>query len=358
MRRSVLLVVFALSLSAVAAAQLPSPLPQIEDGARIDRHPLVTFPNGVRSFTDVPYWSPVGYRSLTLDLYVPPASVRRPRSGFPFVVYVHGGGWMYGDKRSSPPFVDWPAVLASLAAKGYVVAAVDYRLTREARFPLQVEDVKAAIRWLRLRAPQYGIDRGRARVWGESAGAHLAGLIAVSCGAAALEPREVRNMFGVTSEVTSRRASDCVQGGVTWYGVFDMATIQQQARDAHALSRDDRDAPEWRLLGCFATECRPAQLAAASPVTYVDRKDPPMLLVVGNADTTVPTQQTLEMADRLAAAGVEHEVLVLPGVNHNFLGTTRDATRDANLKALAATFEFIDATIGTSRRRTTAGVLR
>ena len=112
------------------------------------------------------------------------------------------------------------------------------------------------------------------------------------------------------------------------------------------LSRDDAGAPEWRLLGCFSRACTPTQLAAASPVSYVDRNDPPVLLIVGGEDTTVPTKQTLEMAETLTAAGVKHDLIVLPGVNHSFIGGTAQATRDANLKALAATFEFIDRHIG------------
>ena len=108
------------------------------------------------------------------------------------------------------------------------------------------------------------------------------------------------------------------------------------------MSRDDRDGPEKWLLGCFGTrECTPAQIAAASPVTCVKRDDPPMLLIVGSADKLVPYQQTLEMADRLKAAGVPHRLIVLPGVNHSLLGTTHRQTRDANVQALAATFRFI-----------------
>ena len=348
MRRGFLIAML-LSTSVLAAAQLPSPLPPIASALnRMDRHSstTVTFANGSRSIQDLEYWSPVGYRPLTLDVYLPPASVRRPRNGFPLVVQIHGGGWMIGDKRVGGAFVDWPTVLASLSAKGYVVAAIDYRLSREAIFPMQIQDVKASIRWMRLNAAKYGIDRTRALTWGASAGGHLAALAAVSCGAARLEPREVPNIFGISSPVTSRRPSDCVQASIAWFGVFDMTTIQQQARDARALSRDDRDAPEWLLLGCFAAACRPAQLTDASPIAYVDAKDPPMLLVVGGADTTVPMQQTIEMSDKLAAVGVQHELIVLPGVSHEFIGKTPDATREANLSALAATFRFIDDTIG------------
>ena len=140
--------------------------------------------------------------------------------------------------------------------------------------------------------------------------------------------------------------SDCVQGAVAWFGLFDLATLQEQAREVKALSRDDADAPEWRLLGCFAAACSPSQVAAASPVSYVDRSDPPMLLIVGSDDTLIPTKQTIDMAERLTAAGVKHDLIVLPGVGHSFIGGTVEATRDANLKALAATYDFIDRTIG------------
>jgi acetyl esterase/lipase len=245
-------------------------------------------------------------------------------------------------------------VLASLAETGYVVAAVDYRLSSEAQFPVQAHDVKASIRWLRLNAAKYGIDRSRVIAWGESAGAHLAALAAVSCGARLLEPKEPSNIFGIVSEVTTSRISDCVQGGIAWFGVFDMTTIQAQAREVRALSRDERDAPEWRLLGCFATQCRPAQLAAGSPITYVDKKDPPMLLIVGDADTTVPAEQTLQMAGKLESLGVRHQLLVLPGVRHELLGKTPEATREANLKALATTFQFIDDVIGTPKSTSTS----
>ena len=346
----VALLMGAMCVSTVAAVQLPQPEPKIAAAAsKMERRTVphnVTFANGVRSTADVQFWAPVGYRPLTLDIYLPPATMPKPKAGFPLVLYVHGGGWMIGDKRVSGRFVDWPSVLASLAATGYVVAASDYRLTSEAQFPVQAQDVKAAIRWLRLNADTYGIDRTRVIAWGESAGAHLAALAAVSCGSRFLEPKEPSNIFNLVSDVTTKNASDCVQGGVAWYGVFDMTTIQAQAREVRALSRDERDAPEWRLLGCFATQCRPAALTSASPLTYVDKNDPPMLLIVGDADVTVPPEQTLQMADKLDAAGVRNQLLVLPGVKHEFLGKTPEATREANLKALSATFQFIDDIIG------------
>jgi acetyl esterase/lipase len=347
------LIAVALSVSASVAAQQPPAVPP-EVAAKVttvDRYPAhdITFPNGVTGVPGAVYWEPVGYRPLTLDLYLPPGSVKRPAAGLPLVVYIHGGGWMGGDRHRSGPFVDFPGVLASLAAKGYVVASIEYRLSGEAKFPAQAQDVKAAIRWLRLNASKYGIDPVRAVTWGVSAGGHLAALATVSCKVAALEPAQTVRP-GVPDAkpepISSAAVSDCVQGGVAWYGVFDMATIADQARGTKVMSRDGPDAPEWRLLGCFGKECQPEEVAAASPVTYVDRDDPPMLLIVGTEDTTVPHQQTLEMADTLKAAGAQYELVALPAVGHGLIGKTLEETRDANLKALAATFRFIDQTIG------------
>lgn len=336
------ILLFLLALAAAsAAAQEPLAAPEVgAAAATADRYPsrTIDFPNGVSGIPGAVYGQPEGYRPLTLDLYLPPTSLARPAGGFPLVLYIHGGGWMGGDAHRSGPFVDFPGVLALLASRGYVVASMEYRLSGEARFPAQIQDVKAAVRWLRLHAGKYGIDPTRAVAWGASAGAHLASLAAVSCNVPGLAPApDAKPDPGGAAAV-----SDCVQGAVAWYGVFDLATIAAQARQAGALSRDVPEAPEWRLLGCFARECPKKLLAAASPAAYVDSKDPPMLLIVGAADTAVPHQQSLEMAEKLKAAGVEHELVVLPGVDHGLIGKTQAQTEDANLKALGATFQFID----------------
>jgi len=358
---------FALASGCAAAAQLPQPLPAVSAQPVENDHypaPPVRFANGVRGVPGLVYRTQPGYRPLTLDLYLPPATVRKPAHGFPLVVYIHGGSWLGGDTRHSGMFVDFPGVLASLAARGYVVASVDYRLSGEAIFPAQIQDVKAAIKFLRQHAADYAIDPARAIAWGESAGAHLAALAAVSCGAQPLEPRPLPAATAATSN-SDVDVSDCVQGSVAWSGVFDLATIQVQARQDGAASRDLADAPEWRLLGCFAAQCGEGRLAAASPIAYVNAQCactadqpaapsppphpgapmPPMLLIVGDQDKTIPHQQTLEMAEMLKQAGIAHELMVIPGVGDGFLGKTPAETRDANLAALEATFRFIDQTL-------------
>jgi acetyl esterase/lipase len=327
------LVALVLPLSALAAeVPLPAPevAPQTHQG---DGYPAqaVTFPNGVRGEPGLVYWEPLGYRALTLDLYLPPKTIQRPARGFPLILYIHGGAFLVGDPRHNAPFVDFPEVLASLSARGYVVASVAYRLSGEAAFPAAIRDVKAAIRWLRSHASDYGIDPTRTMAWGASAGGNLAGLAAVSCHVPFLEPA-----------TTHDNVSDCVQGAVTWYGVFDIATMASQAREENGSWRNVRDSPEYLMLGCFASECKAGQIAAASAVSYVNAQDPPMLLIVGAEDKTVPYHQTLEMAEKLKAAGVPHELIVIPGVDHGFIGKTLEQTREANLEALDATFRFID----------------
>jgi hypothetical protein len=204
-------------------AQLPQPLPAVASQPVQQDHypaPPFRFANGVRGVPAVVYRTQPGHRPLTLDLYLPPAAARRPAHGFPLVVYIHGGAlmvgdWLGGDARRSGVFVDFPAVLAALAARGYVVASVDYRLSGEAIFPAQIQDVKAAIKFLRLHAADYAIDPARAIAWGASAGAHLAALAAVSCGAQPLEPRQTMPPAAPESPAGTAApadVSDCVQG--------------------------------------------------------------------------------------------------------------------------------------------------
>jgi acetyl esterase/lipase len=122
----------------------------------------IAFSDGVSGVFDLTYATLPGYRPLTLDLYSPP-----PGAGpLPLVVFVHGGGWNGGDARHAGTFEDFPAQLAALAAQGYVVASVNYRLSEEAHFPAPLQDVKAAIRWLRAGAAGRNIDITRVAVWG------------------------------------------------------------------------------------------------------------------------------------------------------------------------------------------------
>ena len=350
--------VLMLAAQSAAAEAGTASSPAADVGASVvpeDPYPQrrIAFPAGVVGLPDLVYSTIAGFRPLRLDLYLPPAG--RAAAPRPFVVYVHGGGWLNGHTRQSGAFQNWPNVLASLAARGYVVASVEYRLSSEARFPAAVQDLKAAIRWLRSQASAYGIDRSRGLVWGASAGGQLAALAATSCGVAALEPpvaapptAEPRGAAGSRTAATPMpRESDCVQGAVTWYGIFDFDRLAaQHGAAAGGVNPIRADSADARYLGCPVSTCAAGVAAAASPITYIDAGDPPMLLVHGVEDKTVPVKQSQEMYERLRAAGVHAELLLIPGVDHSFIGPNPAATRAASLAALNRVFAFIDTTLG------------
>jgi acetyl esterase/lipase len=301
--------------AAALAAESP-PLPDFEvAGQLVPRDPLpervIRWGDGSTVMTDVVYSTIPGYRPLHLDLYR--ASVNTtPR---PLVVFVHGGGWWAANQRAASAFLDFPAVLANLAQRGYVVASIEYRLSGEAPFPAQLLDLQEAVRFLRANAARFGIDPAKVALWGISAGAQLAAFDAVTCGTASVG------------------ASDCVHGFVGWFGPYDL--------DAHVRERKS-DTSVRALLHCGADACAPAALADASPIHLVDGKDPPVLLIHGTEDIQVLPAQSKAFAERLRAAGVPVDLLLIPGVGHGFVGATPVATRDASRQALSATFDFFD----------------
>jgi len=313
-----------------------------------DRYPeaRVNFAGGVVGLPKLTFYSPSG-RAVWLDLYLPP---RNTNTANPFIVYMHGGGWSGGTARTTGTFEDWPSVLASLAAKGYVVASVDYRLSGEAKFPAAVQDIKAAIRWLRTNAATYRVDKNRGLVWGPSAGGHLAALVAMSCGAAELEPvvpQAPRGQAQTTSAATLE--SDCVQAVVGWYGIYDLEL--DAAREANTVSANTRQGESGlgRFLGCNISNCPKSVIRAANPVSYVDPTDPPMLIIHGDADRTASPQHSKTMYDLLKSKGVRTELILLPKIGHSWIGETHQATIEASRTALEKTFAFIDATLGSGK---------
>ena len=242
---------------------------------------------GAVSHRGVTYAERRGYRPLLLDLHVP-AGLEGP---VPCVVWIHGGGWENGDRRFTPS--TWPDgwLYASLVEAGLAVATVDYRLAAECPFPAQLEDVLDAVRFLRANAPVLGIDPARFGVSGESAGGHLAALLALT-----------------------GRQETAVQAAAVLYGVTDL-----EAMIASTPAERLQEAHESRLIHA---DLDPARLRAASPVHHASAAAPPMLLISGDSDHTVPLDQSLRLRDALVAAGAEDVVLeVVPGADHCFEGT-------------------------------------
>jgi acetyl esterase/lipase len=310
----------------------------------------VEFPDGVRGHPDIVYQTLAGYRPLKLDLFLPPDRFKAtgPR---PWVMYIHGGGWAGGGPRRSAAFQDWPKVLASLAAKGYVVASVAYRFSSEAPFPAAIQDVKAAIRWLKANASQYNLDPKRGLTWGQSAGGHLAALAAVSCGVPALQPPARVAPTTTTVELQASTAAgadqqnDCVSGAVAWFGIYDFAATNMKTADGKGYP-----PVVASFLGCNGSSCSDEQLRRASPVSYITRTSPPIFLMHGDKDEQVALAQSQQFETALKAAGVPTRLVVVPGVGHSWIGPTQEATQAASRQALVQSVDFVEATIGDRKR--------
>ncbi len=232
-----------------------------------------------------------GGKPLALDLYMP-AGIARP----PLVVYLHGGAWKDGDKSQYPAF---------LVERGFAVASLDFRSTNEARFPANVHDIKAGIRFLRAKAGDYGYRADRIAVIGASSGGHLAALAGTTNGNAQLE--------GSLGE--HPRESSAVQAIVSYFGASNLETILSQSTPAGLEMR----VPALRqLLGARPDESTDALALArlASPVNHVDRNDPPLLLLHGDQDLQMPVNQTLELEAIYRKAGLTAGTVILNGVGH------------------------------------------
>lgn len=220
-----------------------------------------------RKIADIEYAQVDGHR-LLLDLYLP-NDTRQP----PLVVWVHGGAWRRGSKESMP--------LKALVQQGYAIASVDYRLSPVAKFPAQVHDCKAAIRFLRARQQKYGYDARRVGIAGNSAGGHLVALIGTTNGHKQLEGNVGEHLD---------QSSD-VHAVVDYYGPTNFLTILKQSTP-HGLSVR---VPALKLLLGGTPEEKPKLARLASPVFHVDQGDPPLLLIHGDQDPQVPINQSHEL---------------------------------------------------------------
>jgi acetyl esterase/lipase len=231
----------------------------------------------------------VGEHRLMLDLYRP-AGATRP----PVIVWVHGGAWRSGSRKEMP--------LTGLVDRGYAIASVDYRLSPVARFPAQVHDIKAAIRYLRAKQEELNINASRLAVAGSSAGGHLASLVGVTNGHPELEGK-------VGSH---RNQSSSVQAIISLYGMSNLTTILNQSTPHGLRVR----VPALRLLLGGLPEDQPRLARLASPVFHVDAQDPPLLLFHGDHDPQAPIAQSHELEERYRSVRRPCRFFVLPGSRH------------------------------------------
>ena len=235
-------------------------------------------------------------RPEKLDLYLPKS--RKAGEKSPAVLLIHGGGWKEGDKRQAREI----EFGMTLAKNGFVAASINYALRSDGKFPLNLQDCKNGVRYLRAHADELGIDPNRISVMGGSAGGHLALLVAYTADQSNLAPSQPYP--GVSDKVSSV---------VDFYGVSNLATRKETDPNGKPLKIEPLDSTTQSIFGST-----PQDWKKASPVTYVKRDVPPTLILHGKKDTTVDSDQSQELADTLKKAGATYEIIWLPNAPHSF----------------------------------------
>jgi len=225
---------------------------------------------------------------LKVDVFYPSTA----SALWPLVIYVHGGGWEAGDKSEGAGF----RRLAGMQNVGFLVASIDYRLAPKYKFPAQIQDVKCAVRYFRAHAAEYNLNPNKIGIWGGSAGGHLVSLAGTSDSSAGWDVGEYHDQ------------SSRVQAVVDMFGPTDLTRGSASTGIQVMLQRD--------VFGS-TSETDPI-LATASPVTYVSADDPPFLILQGDADTLVPPEQSQILFDKLKAAGVPADLIIIKHAGHGF----------------------------------------
>ena len=279
-----------LTLAALAAAlcasaqEKPQTPPRGQPGQQ--NKGRAAMPEGVQIQRNIEY-VPGGGTSRSLDLFLPDSA--KP---LPLVVWIHGGAWKAGSKDFCPGIF--------LTGRGFALASLNYRLSQEAIFPAQLDDCRAALRFLRANAKKYNLDADHIGVWGGSAGGHLVALL------------------GTTGDISNK-----VQCVVDWYGPTDLTPDGP----AHGHKID----VITQLLGGTVQE-KPALARQASPLYQISSNSAPFLIVQGDADHTVNPEHSQRLHAALQKAGVESTLKILPGAGHGGPQFTSEENR-AQLEA-------------------------
>jgi len=263
----------------------------------LERKKLMQWPDGLRVLRNLDYVPNNHESAHKLDIFIPENKTKNPLT---LIVHVHGGGWSAGDKEQEHLFIP-------LLNRGYAVATINYRLSHEALWPAQIYDCKAAIRWLREHAHEYGYDPNKIGVWGESAGGHLVAMLGTTSGDPAME-----------GNVGDLHVSSKVQAVCDWFGPTDLVTLPRQSELAVAAQHSGKATARGfteELLG-GRVEDHKAEAKQASPITYVTSSCPPFLIMHGDRDTLVPPSQSQELYDALRAKNVDATFKIVAGAGH------------------------------------------
>ncbi|MEO8862306.1 MAG: alpha/beta hydrolase [Ginsengibacter sp.] len=258
------------------------------------------FPTGTIFYRNIAYENDTMQKHL-LDIYLPANTTKN----IPLVVWIHGGAWMMNDKYADMDYMK--NTVKGFIEKGYALASINYRYSTDAVFPAQIQDCNAAVEYLYQHAAQYKIDKYKIAVIGFSAGGHLASLLALS------NNNKIKKFVAPGKEIHFK-----IKCALDFYGPSDFVML---ATNPDTTINNMRN-PVSILLGAMAVN-RPDLAKIASPVTYVDKNDPPFLIVQGEKDESVPNTESKVLSSWLTLAGVKNKLIIVPGAPH--YGTMFDA---------------------------------
>jgi acetyl esterase/lipase len=269
-------------------------------------------------------WLNISYASISqaqkLDIFLP----EEGDGPFPVIISIHGGAFMFGDKADG----QLNPMLEGLK-HGYAVVSINYRLSGEALFPKNINDVKAAIRWIKANAGTYKMNPGKIALWGGSAGGNLSALAGTSGDVKELEDLSLGNA----------NQSSRVHAVIDWFGPTNFLLMDEQLTETGNGKPDHSDAnsPESKLMGQKITEI-PLKVQMANPETYISKDDPPFLIEHGTKDQLVPTQQSVNFAAKLTPVLGKEKVTI------RLLEDTRHGGPQFETKEnLELVFRFLDA---------------
>lgn len=273
-----------------------------------------TNPEDGQTYKNVPYASISPAQKM--DIYLPAGT-----GPFPVVVLIHGGAFRVGDKGGEA------SNAKALVAAGFASASINYRLSGEAKFPAQIRDCKAAVRFLRANAKKYHLDPNGIGSWGESAGGYLSAMLGTTAGIKELEGDDLGN-----PDYPSR-----VKASVDWYGPINFLTMESEAAAlGFTITTNSADSPESELMGA-PVQTIPAKVANANPTTFISTDDAAFFIQAGSMDRNIPYTQSLNFYNALVPViGSDHvSYELLEGAGHG----GPKFTSEANIAKVIAFFE-------------------
>jgi acetyl esterase/lipase len=269
------------------------------------------FPQGTVIHGNVPYNNDTLKKHL-LDIYLP----ANAKGKVPLIVLIHGGGWLVNDKYADLGYMK--KTIVELVNEGFALASIDYRWASQAIFPALIQDCNRAVSFLYDNADKYGFDKNRFALLGWSAGGHLVSLMGLS------KNENVANFY-----MPNSTKSFTFKAVVDFYGPSELVLLK---------SAEDPKSPESILLGDSPIN-RPDLARIASPVTYVDKNDPPFLIIHGEKDDLVNPQQSKLLHSWLNAVGVQNELIIVKDAPHFGIMFDVDEIRSKVLRFLKTTLK-------------------